>query len=50
MKNEPNKRDRELDNDDTTVDPSIKDVAEQLEGYQEYMREAKGDSLTYGDY
>jgi len=49
MKN-PNNRDRELEHGDREIDPNVREVAESLEGFKEWQKEAKGDSLNYGDY
>jgi hypothetical protein len=46
MKN-PNKRDEE---DELPVDAEAQEVADSLPGYQEYQKEARGDSLNFGDY
>ena len=32
------------------TDTEAENVAEQLPGYQEYIRERSADSLTFGDY
>ena len=47
MKN-PNKRDEE--EDELPVDALAQEVAESLDGYKEYQKEARGDSLNFGDY
>lgn len=35
--------------DDEYVDPEVRDYVEQLPGYQEHMKEIRGDDLTFGD-
>jgi hypothetical protein len=47
MKNDPKNHD---DEDEQTVDSLAQEVAESLDGYKEYQKEARGDSITYGDY
>ena len=50
MAKEPKNRDEEIEDEDETVDPDVRQVAESLEGYQDYLKEIRGDNLTYGDY
>ena len=38
------------DEEEQTVDTTAREVAEQLDGYKDYMREVKGDALNFGDY
>jgi hypothetical protein len=47
MKN-PKNRDDEAD--EQTVDVVAREVVEQLDGYKDYQKEARGDSLNFGDY
>jgi len=46
MKKTPNE---EEENVAREVDAEVREFAEELPGYQEHMREIRGDSLTYGD-
>lgn len=41
--------DREED-DNNQVDPNAREAVESLDGFREYMREQRGDNLTFGDY
>lgn len=36
--------------DEQTVDTTAREVVEQLDGYKDYLREVRGDSLNFGDY
>jgi hypothetical protein len=47
MKTPKNRQDEE---DELPVDTLAQEVAESLPGYQEYQKEARGDSLNFGDY
>lgn len=49
MAKEPREIERDED-DDNQVDPNAREAVESLEGYREYMREQRGDNLTFGDY
>jgi hypothetical protein len=46
---DPNKLFEENE-DDFPIDADAQEVAESLDGFKEYQKEARGDSLTYGDY
>ena len=35
---------------DQSVDALVQEIAESLDGYKEYQKEARGDSLNFGDY
>lgn len=37
------------DNDDVQVPDEVRDYVEQLPGYQEHLRELRGDALNFGD-
>ena len=52
MKEKPKNRDdeTEIEDDEDSVDMDAREAIESLEGYQEYLRENKGDNLTFGDY
>lgn len=45
-----NPRDNEQDETEEQVDPTVREAVEQLDSYKDYLRESRGDSLTYGDY
>jgi len=45
-----NPRDNETENENEAVDPTIREVVETFDSYKDYLRESRGDSLTYGDY
>lgn len=47
MSDPKNRNDEE---DDQIVDTAAQEVAESLDGYQDYMREIRGNNLTFGDY
>ena len=40
--------DEDIDNENE-VQEEVREFAEQLPGYQEHMRELRGDSLNFGD-
>jgi len=45
MNNNP----RDDENEDE-VDPTAREAVENLDAYKDYLREIRGDSLTFGDY
>lgn len=45
-----NPKDNENEDENEVVDTDAREVAETMDGYRDYMKEARGDSLTYGDY
>jgi hypothetical protein len=45
---DPKNRDDELN--DQQTDPVAQEVVESLDGYKDYMKEQRGDSLNFGDY
>lgn len=47
MNNPKNRNDEE---DEQAVDTTAREVVEQMDGYRDYLREIKGDSLNFGDY
>lgn len=47
--NEP-KNIGEEEEEDNTIDPDAREAVESLDGYQEYLKEIRGDAINYGDY
>lgn len=43
-------REIEREDDDNQVDPNAREAIEQLDGYREYLREQRGNNLTFGNY
>jgi hypothetical protein len=46
MKKDPNEEEDKA----IEVDEEVREIVEQLPGYQEFRNEQRGDSLTYGDW
>lgn len=48
MEKEPKEIERE--DEDNQIDSNVREAIEHLDGYREYLREQRGDNLTFGDY
>ncbi len=50
MKKNPKNRNDEIEDDEQSIDEDAREAIESLEGFQEYLKEIRGDNLTFGDY
>jgi hypothetical protein len=41
--------DEDIDENENVVPEEVRDYVEQLPGYQEHLREIRGDALNFGD-